>query len=117
MIDILILAGMLNTTVPATPAPEQYAATAYALPGQEVHWRGHDNRVNSAQSYERCGTVPGQSNVLLGGITLQEAAALQLTVWRLDARRWMQVMHCAQFFGGACCGPWGQPRAPACGSC
>lgn len=109
-LDILIIAGMLNITAPATPAPEQYAATAVALPGQELHWRGWDGWVNPAQCYERCGTVPGQASVLLAtGITLQEAAALQLTVWRKDGARWVQVMHCAEFFGGAYCGPWGRP--------
>lgn len=56
----------------------------------------------------RCGTLAGQPNVLLaGGLSLEDAADVQLTVWRLDAGRWVQVMHCAQFFGGPYCGRWG----------
>lgn len=109
-LDVLILAGMLHITAPASPEPQQYIATAYAMPGVELQWRGFDGWVAPGQCYQRCGTVPGQANVLLaGGLSVQDAAALGLTVWRLDAGRWVQVMHCAQFFTGAYCGPWGQP--------
>ncbi|MDP4076263.1 hypothetical protein [Acidovorax sp. A1169] len=109
MIDVLILAGLLHITAPATPAPEQYLATAYALPGQQLQWRGRDNWVAPHLCFERCGTVAGQPNVLLaGGLSLQDAADVQLTVWRLDGDHWVQVMHCAQFFGTPYCGPWGQ---------
>lgn len=110
MIDIAILAGMLHITAPAAAEPQQYAATAYALPGQELHWRGWDGWVLPGLCYDRCGTIPGQPTTLLaGGLTLQDAAGLGLTVWRKDGARWVQVMHCAQFFTGAYCGPWGQP--------
>ena len=109
-LDVLILAGLLHIIAPATPEPQQYLATAYALPGTEIVWRGHDGWVNPSQCYQRCGTVPGQANVLLAdGLSLQDAADLGLTVWRLDGLRWTQVMHCAQFFSGAYCGPWGAP--------
>lgn len=109
MIDVLILAGMLNITAPATPTPEQYLVTAYALPGQQYQWRGHDNWVAPHLCFERCGTVPNQPNVLLGGwLSQQDAADLQLTIWRLDAGKWVQVMHCANFFSGPYCGRWGQ---------
>ncbi|EJE53775.1 hypothetical protein PMI14_01326 [Acidovorax sp. CF316] len=109
MIDVLILAGLLHITVPATAAPQQYLATAYALPGQQLQWRGRDNWVAPHLCFDRCGTVPGQPNVLLaGGLGLQDAADLQLTVWRLDGTRWTQVMHCANFFTGPHCGTWGQ---------
>ncbi len=108
-LEILIIAGALHITAPATPAPEQYLATAYGLPGQQLQWRGRDNWVVPHLCYERCGTVAGQANVLLaGGLSLKDAADVQLTVWRLDGDRWVQVMHCAQFFGGPYCGPWGQ---------
>jgi len=107
-LQIAIIAGMLNITAPATPVPEQYAATAFTLPGQELQWRGFDGWVNPNLCFERCGTVPGQDNVLLGGgITQQDAADLQLTVWRKDGDRWVQVMHCTNFFTGPYCGPWG----------
>lgn len=109
-LQVAIIAGLLHITAPATPAPEQYLATAYALPGQELQWRGWDNWVNPAYCFERCGTVPGQPNVLLaGGLSLQDAADVQLTVWRLDAGRWVQVMHCTNFFTGPYCGTWGAP--------
>lgn len=109
MIDVLILAGLLHITAPATPASEQYLATAYALPGQQLQWRGRDNWVAPHLCFERCGTVAGQPNVLLaGGLSLQDAAEVQLTVWRLDGDHWVQVMHCGQFFGTPYCGPWGQ---------
>lgn len=110
MINVLILAGMLHITAPATPTPVQYLATAYAIPGAEIAWRGHDGWVNPNLCYQRCGTVPGQDNVLLaGGLSLQDAADLQLTVWRLVGNTWVQEMHCANFFTGPHCGPWGQP--------
>lgn len=109
-LNVLIVAGMLNITAPAAAVPEQYAATAFAIPGVELHWRGYDGWVAPAQCFERCGTIPGRDNVLLGGgFTVQDAADLQLTVWRLDAGRWVQVMHCANFFTGPYCGAWGQP--------
>lgn len=105
-----IVAGMLHIVAPATPTPEQYIATAYAHPGVEIQWRGHDGWVSPAQCYQRCGTIPGQDNVLLGGgLTTQDAADWQLTVWRLDGARWVQVLHCANFFTGPYCGPWGAP--------
>lgn len=109
-LNIAIVAGLLHITAPATPTPEQYLATAYALPGQQLQWRGWDNWVNPAYCFERCGTIPGQPNVLLaGGLSLQDAADVQLTVWRLDAGRWVQVMHCTNFFTGPYCGSWGAP--------
>lgn len=109
MIDVLVIAGLLHITVPATPAPEQYLATAYALPGEQLQWRGRDNWVAPHLCFDRCGTVPGQANVLLaGGLSLQAAADIQLTLWRLDGVRWVQVMHCADFFTGPHCGSWGQ---------
>ncbi|CAN7454487.1 hypothetical protein LJR066_002866 [Acidovorax sp. LjRoot66] len=109
-LNVLIVAGLLHITAPATPAPEQYRATAFALPGQELAWRGWDGWVNPAYCFERCGTVAGQDNVLLaGGLSLQDAADVQLTVWRLAGDRWVQVMHCANFFTGPWCGKWGAP--------
>lgn len=106
-LDVLILAGMLHITAPATAEPEQYMATAYALPGEQLQWRGRDYWVKPHLCFERCGTVPGQPNVLLaGGLSLQDAADLGLTVWRLDGVRWAQEMHCANFFTGPWCGKW-----------
>lgn len=109
MIDVLILAGMLHITAPATPTPQQYLATAFALPGQQLRWRGYDNWVAPHLCFDRCGTIPNQTNVLLaGGLSLQDAADVQLTVWRLDGEQWVQVMHCANFFSGPHCGSWGK---------
>lgn len=106
-LDILILAGMLHITAPAAAAPEQYLATAYAHPGEQLQWRGRDNWVAPHLCFDRCGTVPDQANALLAGeIPLQAAADMGLTVWRLDAGRWAQEMHCANFFTGPWCGKW-----------
>lgn len=108
-LNVLIMAGLLHITAPATPAPEQYLATAYALPGQQLQWRGRDNWVAPHLCFDRCGTVSGQPNVLLaGGLSLQDAADVQLTVWRLVGNTWVQEMHCANFFTGPWCGKWGQ---------
>lgn len=107
-LQIAVLAGLLHITAPATHAPEQYLATAYAHPGQQLQWRGRDNWVTPQLCYERCGTVPGQANVLLaGGLSERDAADIQLTVWRLEGDRWVQVMHCVHFFTGPYCGAWG----------
>lgn len=109
-LQIAILAGMLHITAPATPVPEQYVATAFALPGEQLQWRGWDYWVKPQFCFDRCGTIPGQDNVLLaGGLSVQDAADLQLTLWRKDGDRWVQVMHCANFFTGPYCGTWGAP--------
>lgn len=109
-LDIVILAGALHITAPAAPVAEQYRATACALPGQALHWRGWDGWVTPDLCYDRCGTVPGRSNALLAGeLSVEDAADLQLTVWRKDGSTWVQMMHCAWFFAQAYCGPWGVP--------
>lgn len=106
-LDILILAGMVHLTAPAAPAPEQYAATAYALPGVNLSFRGFDGWVPPELCFDRCNTVPGQANHLLRGeFTVGELADLQITIWRKDGAEWVQVMHCAHFFGGPFCGRW-----------
>lgn len=107
MIDVAIIAGLVYLTAPATPAPEQYLATAYSFPGEQLQWRGFDNWVKPQFCFERCGTVPGQPNVLLGGMSVQTAADWQLTVWRREGDRWVQVVHCNNFFTGPHC--WNRP--------
>lgn len=110
-LEILILAGALHITAPASPVPEQYAATAYALPGASLSWRGWDGWVEPRLCFERCSAPAGQPAYLLRGeLTAADAADLQLTVWRMDGARWVQVMHCARWFDGRpMCGTWGAP--------
>lgn len=113
-LDILILAGMLHVTAPAAPEPVQYHVTAYAIPGASLAWRGFDGWVPADLCYGRCHTVPGQPNRLARGeFSLQDAADLQLTIWRKesgDGDRWVQALHCAQFFTGPVCAHWGTPQ-------
>jgi hypothetical protein len=110
-LNILILAGMVHITAPAAPAPEQYAATAYALPGQSLSFRGWDGWVQPHLCYDRCSTTPGQPTPLLRGeLSAADMADLQLTIWRKEGERWVQVMHCTRWFDGApICATWGQP--------
>lgn len=106
-LDILILAGMLHVTAPATPVPVQYHLTAYAIPGASLAWRGLDGWVAPQLCFDRCATVAGQPSVLARGeFSLQDAADLQLTLWRKEGGTWVQAMHCAQFFTGPWCGRW-----------
>ncbi len=107
-LDILILAGMVHLTAPAAPAPEQYMATAYALPGVGLAYRGFDGWVAPGLCFERCQTAPGQPTQLLRGeFSAGELADLQITVWRRDGDRWVQVMHCARWFDGTpICARW-----------
>lgn len=111
MIDILILSGMLHLTVPASPEPQQYAATAYAMPGVSLSWRGWDGWVQPHLCYDRCSAPAGQpAQLLRGELSEADAADLQLTLWRKDGARWVQVMHCARWFDGRpMCSTWGQP--------
>lgn len=108
-LKIAVIAGMLHITAPASPEPVQYLATAFGLPGQQLQWRGRDYWVAPHLCYDRCGTIPGQDNVLLaGGLSERDAADIQLTVWRKNGDRWVPVMHCAQFFYAPHCGSWGR---------
>ncbi|KRC36223.1 hypothetical protein [Acidovorax sp. Root219] len=102
--------GMVFLTAPAAPAPEQYIATAYALPGVSLAYRGWDGWVQPHLCFDRCSTVPGQRTQLLRGeLSAADMADLQLTVWRKDGDRWVQVMHCARWFDGRpICARWGQ---------
>jgi hypothetical protein len=109
MIDILILAGALHLTAPAAAEPQQYMATAYAMPGVEIAWRGRDGWVQPGLCFDRCNTVPGQpAQLLRGELSEADAADLQLTLWRRDSARWVQVMHCTRWFDGRpLCSTWG----------
>ncbi len=107
MMIIETILGMVFLTASASPVPEQYVATAFALPGVSLSFRGYDGWVAPQLCYDRCNTVPGQDNRLLRGeFTERELADLQLTVWRKDGDTWVQVMHCAHFFPGPTCTRW-----------
>ncbi len=109
MMIIETILGMVLLTAPASAVPEQYAATAFALPGVNLSFRGFDGWVPPQQCYDRCNTVPGQDNRLLRGeFSARELADLQLTVWRKDGDTWVQVMHCAHLFAGPVCADWGR---------
>lgn len=110
MIDILILAGMVHLTAPASAEPVEYQATAYAMPGVSLAWRGWDGWVQPHLCFERCKTLPGQPTQLLRGeLSEADMADLQLTVWRRDGARWVQEVHCTRWFDGRpICARWGQ---------
>lgn len=108
-VEILILAGMVHLTAPATPEPQQYMATAYALPGVSLAWRGWDGWVTLDRCYDRCNTAPAEpARMLRGEFSVRELADLQLTVWRREGSTWVQVMHCNHFFTGPVCADWGR---------
>ncbi len=100
--------GMVFLTAPASAAPVEYQATAYALPGESLAWRGWDGWVPPHLCFDRCVTVPGQpAQLLRGELSEADMADLQLTVWRRDGARWVQVMHCARWFDGSpICARW-----------
>lgn len=52
--------------------------------------------------------TPGQPAWLLQGeLSEADIADLQLTTWRLDGARWVQVVHCARWFDGRpICARW-----------
>ncbi len=102
--------GMVFLTAPANSEPVEYQATAYALPGVSLAWRGWDGWVQPHLCYDRCNTQPGQPTQLLSGeLSEADMADLQLTVWCRDGARWVQVMHCARWFDGRpICARWGQ---------
>lgn len=103
--------GMVFLTMPPAPVPQQYMATAYALPGASLAWRGWDGWVQPHLCFDRCLTAPGEpTRLLLGELSEADMADLQFTVWRKDGERWVQVMHCARWFDGRpICSTWGAP--------
>ena len=100
--------GMVFMTAPATAEPVEYQATAFALPGVSLAFRGWDGWVQPHLCFDRCKTTPGQATQLLRGeLSEADMADLQLTIWRKDGDRWVQVGHCNRWFDGRpICGKW-----------